>query len=122
MGGQEENSRYRQGRPGMRLSTSTWGLCACSEWATFQEPTRKGESGQLNNSQWSCDFLKDFFFFNMEHFQSFYWICYNVVSALCFVSFGHEACGILVPWPGIELVSLALKGEVLTTGQPGKSQ
>ena len=31
------------------------------------------------------------------------------------------ACGILVPQPGIELLSPALQGEFLTTGSPGKS-
>ena len=36
--------------------------------------------------------------------------------------FGHEACGILAPRPGIEPASPALEGEVLTTGPPGKSQ
>ena len=30
-------------------------------------------------------------------------------------------CGILVPQPGIKLASPALRGEVLTTGSPGKS-
>ena len=35
--------------------------------------------------------------------------------------FGHEACGILAPWPGIEPTPPALEGEVLTTGLPGKS-
>ena len=33
---------------------------------------------------------------------------------------GAEACRILVPWPGIELASLALEGGFLTTGPPGK--
>ena len=32
-----------------------------------------------------------------------------------------EACGILVPFPGIEPTPLALEGKVLTTGLPGKS-
>ena len=32
------------------------------------------------------------------------------------------ACGILVPGPGIKLVSLALASRVLTTGPPGKSR
>jgi len=32
------------------------------------------------------------------------------------------ACGILVPQPGIEPVSLVLQGRFLTTGPPGKSQ
>ena len=35
--------------------------------------------------------------------------------------FGHEACGILAPWPGIEPTPTALEGEVLTTEPPGKS-
>ena len=34
--------------------------------------------------------------------------------------FGHEACGILAPQPGIEPAPLALEGEVLTTELPGK--
>ena len=36
--------------------------------------------------------------------------------------FGHKACGILPPPPGIESASPALKGKVLTTEPPGKSQ
>ena len=32
-----------------------------------------------------------------------------------------QACGILVPQPGIEPVSPALQGGYLTTGPPGKS-
>ena len=35
--------------------------------------------------------------------------------------FGHEVCGILVSWPGIEFTPPALEGEVLTTGPPGKA-
>ena len=35
--------------------------------------------------------------------------------------FGHEVCGILVPQPGIEHTSLALGGDVLTTGPPEES-
>ena len=35
--------------------------------------------------------------------------------------FGQEACGILVPWPGIRPTPPALESEVLTTGPPGKS-
>ena len=38
---------------------------------------------------------------------------------LCF--FGPKAYGILAPQLGIEPEPLALEGEVLTTGQPGKS-
>ena len=45
-----------------------------------------------------------------------------ILLLLCFGFFGPEACGILVPRPGMEPASPALEGEVLTTGQPGKSQ
>ena len=46
------------------------------------------------------------------------------ILLLCFFMFwffGREACGILVPRPGIEPTPPALEGEVLTTGKPGKS-
>ena len=45
------------------------------------------------------------------------------VYCFCFMFwfFGHEACGILAPQSGIEPAPLTLEGEVLTTGQPGKS-
>ena len=36
-----------------------------------------------------------------------------------FFFFGHEACGILVPQPGIKPSSPALEDELLTTGPPG---
>ena len=32
-----------------------------------------------------------------------------------------KACGILIPWPGIKLMSPALEGRFLTSGPPGKS-
>ena len=35
--------------------------------------------------------------------------------------FSHEACGILAPTPVVEPIPPAVKGEVLTTGPPGKS-
>ena len=35
--------------------------------------------------------------------------------------FGHEACGILAPKPGIEPLLPTLEGKVSTTGPPGKS-
>ena len=43
---------------------------------------------------------------------------YNICFMFWF--FGHETCGILAPWPGIEPTPLALEGKVLTTGPPGK--
>jgi len=48
-------------------------------------------------------------------FESLYWICRDILSALCF---GHVACGILALWSGIEPTPPALEGEVLTTGPP----
>ena len=61
-------------------------------------------------------------FYDVDHFlKSFI----GFVAILLFFSvlffFGHEACGILVPQPGIKPAPLAVKGEVLTTGPPGKS-
>lgn len=45
------------------------------------------------------------------------------IQALCWGKMALLLCGIwdLVPRPGIEHKSLALKGGFLTTGQPGKS-
>ena len=37
-----------------------------------------------------------------------------------FWCFGHEACWILAPRPGIEPVPPALEGKVLSTRPPGK--
>ena len=42
-----------------------------------------------------------------------YWICYSIVSVLCF---GCEAGEILALQPGSEPTSSALGGEVSTTG------
>ena len=39
-----------------------------------------------------------------------------------FLLFCSKACDILAPPPGIEPAPLALEGEVLATGPPGKSQ
>ena len=39
-----------------------------------------------------------------------------------FWSVGHEACGVLASWPGIEPSPSALEREVLTTGPSGKSR
>ena len=54
-------------------------------------------------------------------FESLYWIHYNSPSVLHFDFFDCEVLGILVRWPGIEPMAAASEGEVLTTGQPGKS-
>ena len=49
----------------------------------------------------------------------FIWLHWVFVSA-CGLSC-PEACGILIPQPGIEPASPALEGRFLTTGPPGKS-
>ena len=67
--------------------------------------------------------FKDFFKM-WTIFKVFYWICYSIASVFSFFTFwffGHEAFGILGPWPVIEPTSPALEGEVLTTGLLGKS-
>ena len=48
-------------------------------------------------------------------------LCCSSSWGVCKVS-GLVACGILVPWPGTETLSPALKGGFLTTGPPGKPQ
>ena len=40
-------------------------------------------------------FLKDFF--DIDHFQSLYWLCYNIVPAWCFRLLDCKTCGILAP-------------------------
>ena len=48
----------------------------------------------------------------------------NIVTnsiLLLFFFFGHEACRILAPQPGIKLALFALQNEVLATGLPQKS-
>ena len=43
-----------------------------------------------------------------------------VTMLFLFWFFGHEACGIFAPRPGMEPSSPALLGEVSPTGPPGK--
>ena len=47
--------------------------------------------------------------------------CLDLTSVFMFSFFGHEACGILAPQPGIATAPPALEGKVLTTGLLGKS-
>ena len=60
-------------------------------------------------------FLMQTFFFNLLNLLQ-YCFCYTP-----FVFFGHEACEISAPRPGIETPPPALEGKVLITGPPGKS-
>ena len=42
------------------------------------------------------------------------YIEFVTIYCFCFTFCGHEACGILSPWPGIKPAPPALEGEVLT--------
>ena len=75
----------------------------------------------------SIDFKKFIvLFFDVAHLKKIF-IEFLAILLLSFVHFGsvwffgQEACGTLAPWPGIEPTPPALGGEVLTTGQPGKT-
>ena len=60
---------------------------------------------------WCGPFLKS----SLNLLQYCFWCFFYVLV------FGHKACWILAPWPGIELTPPAWEGKVLTTGPPGKS-
>ena len=45
----------------------------------------------------------------------------TVLLLVYILVYGHKACGIFAPRPGIKLSPPPLEGEVLTTGLPGKS-
>ena len=54
-------------------------------------------------------------------FQKSLWNLLQYCFCFMFWFSGHEACGVLAPWPGIEPLPPALEGEVLTTEPPEKS-
>lgn len=68
---------------------------------------------KLNNFFSGFTFFKDFFI------QTIFTVFIEFITILLlfygFVPFGHEACGILAPQPGIKPIRLAMEGEVLTT-------
>ena len=72
-------------------------------------------------------FFEDFlmpifiFIFLMPIFKVFIEFVKILLLFYVLIFFGCEACGIITSWPGIRPVPLALEGEVLTTGPPGKS-
>ena len=70
--------------------------------------SEKGEAGR--NAIVFCNVIDKchscfFFFFDVDDFQSLYWICYSIGSVLCFAAV-----------PEIEPTPIPLEGEVLTTG------
>ena len=60
---------------------------------------------------------KKLYFFFLESLLNLLQDCF----CFMFWFFGHEACGILVPHPGMELTSPVLEGKVLAPAPPGKS-
>ena len=58
------------------------------------------------------EFFKDFFY--MDHFLTSLFI--TILLLFLFGFFGHEACGISAPWPGIEPVPSTLEDKVSATG------
>ena len=74
----------------------------------------------FSTKHWASFFFLEIFFLCGPFLKSLlnllqYCFCFM----FCF--FGREADGILAPRPGIEPAPLALEGEVLTAGPPGKS-
>ena len=67
-------------------------------------------------------FFKIFFFFDVGHFWSLHWICYNTVSVVYVVVLPPR--GMWDPsYPTRDWThTSALEGKVPTTGPPGKSQ
>ena len=65
-----------------------------------------------------------FFFFKIFLMWTIFKVFIEFVTTLLLfyvLVYGHEACGILAPRPGIEPTPPALEGKVLTTEPPGKS-
>ena len=79
-------------------------MVAESVWVTYMETEH---------------YLKGFFLFFP---LSLYWICYSIVSLLCFGFLAARHVGSLVSQPGIKSPPPALESKVLTTGLLGKSQ
>ena len=100
-----------------RTKVSLW--CPFYRWGDQSRSYSEEVMNLKCKPMWS-DFRTFFFkfFFNVDHFKSLYWICYNITSALCFE---------FLPWGMRKLSSQTrdwthtLEGKVLTTGCPGKN-
>ena len=62
------------------------------------------------------------FFYNVDHFSSLSRICYNIAPPLCFGFLVPRHVRSQLPNQGSNPQPPALRGEVLTTGLPAKSQ
>ena len=104
-------------------SASSFSFCAsaCTFSSSSTSLSRHRGFSKDSAKAGSKTFFKIFFFLNVSHLKSLYWICYSIASVLSYSVFGQEACGILAPLTGMESVPPASEGKVLTTGLAGKS-
>ena len=103
------------------LHPKPWEMCSiCSAFEPSPPPRLVSGLSFPLKLAWAEFF---FFFFgvcNVDHF--FFKPLLNLLQyCICFMFqfLGHQACGILVPWPGIEPTPPGVEGKVLTTGPPG---
>ena len=87
----------------------------------FGEPNcfRKYIPEGSRKTSWIIFFFKDFSWCGLLLKSLLNLLQYCFCFMLWF--FGHKACGISAPRPGIKSAPPAMEGEVLTTGLPGKS-
>ena len=84
------------------------------DWVTELSWMTRNSSSILKSS---LKFFLKKISFDMDHFKSLYWICYNIASVPCFGFLAVRHVGSLATQPEIEPVPPVLK--VLTIGPPG---
>ena len=94
----------------MLIKTHSSSSCVSLLCLFFFKPPRRG-----------LFFSIKVFFLNGDHFFKVFIEFVKILLQFYVWFFGREACGILVPLPGVEPVPAALKSKVLTTGPLGKS-
>ena len=99
-----------------------WGPGQAEVLALERGGGSRGEGERGGGNPCLVGSFRFFFFFNVDHFKSLYWICYNIASVLCFVSLAMRHVGSeLPPPPRAKLAHPALEGEVWITAPPRKS-
>ena len=84
--------------------------------------TKTNDVSLTLNLRWafqSIHFSKDYFFFFGGPFSKSFLNLLQYCFCFMFWFLDFQLCGILGPWPGIELVGPASEGEVWITGPPG---
>ena len=72
------------------LCTSRWGRegVVCGDWVSQSTPSTLGHVIRASHcGEWLHNGFhpgSSFFFFNVDHFQSLYSLCYHIASVLCF--------------------------------------